>query len=246
MSSNRKILDILLEEMGAEAILSVCQERIAATKKTVAAAPAETPAAKPVVAPGAPIKLASGKIVVKKVIKVAPKNLAADLQAAAPAPAPAAEPEKPVAAEPKKAGRPKKVAAEAPRCDGRVLGDQMEMEGTKAPNGKPLHCYLPAQCERKGLETLAVPEEGEPRHLKDGEEPTEEEGTHHLCKVCVKRWEARSEHPDNWHGFFDDNGAPETSHFKDGAWYKKKMAAAKAKAESAAQSAAQSDAEVDE
>lgn len=304
MNMNTKILNILIEDMGAANIIAFCQEHIKAKTPAPVASPPSAPA--PSEAPKAPVKVVSKKVVVKKTEGPAVKNLSAELAAvasppaaqeswvcppcgkgpgndhrpcvfntfgcdveawetaiglrkaaeqkpveekkatgpvivkkatgpvvikkaatapppAAPAPAPAAEPP---AAEAKKPGRPKKVTTEAPRCDGRIYGEEVEMEGTKAPNGKPLRAYRPAQCERKGLETLAVPEEGDPRHLKDGEEPTEDEGKAHLCKICIKRWEARAEHADNWHGFFDDNGAPETSHFVNGAWYKKKMAAA--------------------
>lgn len=144
---------------------------------------------------------------------------------------PPPEPEPEPKAEEKKVVKAKKVTADIPRCDARIYGEQVEMEGTKAPNGKPLHCFRPAQCERKGLETLAVPEEGEPRLLKEGESVAEDEGSFHLCKVCLKRWEGRGETPANWHGFFDDDGAPETSHFINGAWYQKKMAAAAKKQE---------------
>ncbi len=298
MNANHKILEILIAEMGAEAILAICQERVTASKK-VAATPPPAQAAEP---PKAPIKVVNKKIVVKK--DEVSKNLTPQLEAVVsppssssfvcppcgkgegedhrlcivnafdcnveawenaigvrpsepvapaaeqtkvksvvvikkaapkkevvPAPAPAPAPEKPKeeAEVPKKAGRPKKVVADVPRCDARIYGEQLEMEGTKAPNGKPLHCFRPAQCERKGGVTLAVSDDEEVRRLKEDETPGEDEGKFHLCKVCVNRWEARTEHAENWHGFFDDNGAPETSHFVNGAWYKKKMAAAAAK-----------------
>jgi hypothetical protein len=154
-------------------------------------------------APGAPKKL-----VVKKKTEPAAevaKDLSATLAAAVPPAPPAAAPEQEKA-------KPKKVDPNAPRCDGRIEGEQMEMVGTKAPNGSPLHCYKPAQCERKSSDTVTIDEDG---------------GQIHLCKVCVKRYNARTEHPDNWHGIFDDDGAPETSHFEGGAWYTKKMAAVK-------------------
>ena len=165
---------------------------------TPPSAPAPVPSA-----PGAPKKL-----VVKKKTEPAAevaKDLSATLAAAAPPAPPAAAPEQEKA-------KPKKVDPNAPRCDGRIEGEQMEMVGTKAPNGSPLHCYKPAQCERKSSDTVTIDEDG---------------GQIHLCKVCVKRYNARTEHPDNWHGIFDDDGAPETSHFEGGAWYKKKMAAVK-------------------
>lgn len=240
MNTNQKILDILIAEMGAEAIMAICKERMAAVASSSAASSAAAPQKPAVIlkgkvapkkveppktpekkveseeAPKAPVKiLPSKKIVVKKIEPVV-KNLEPVLEEAQ--------------EEPKKsAGRPKKVVAEIPRCDARIYGEQIEIEGTKAPNGKPLHAYKHAQCERKGYETLAIPEEGEPRHLKEGEEVPDDEGKFHLCKVCIKRWEARAESGDNWHGFFDDDGAPETSHFIGGVWYTKKVEAAKAK-----------------
>ena len=297
MNTNTKILNVLIEEMGAAAILAICQERLKSNSSPVVGTPPSAP--KPSETPKAPIKVVTKKVVIKKADEPVVKNLGAELAsvapstteawvcppcnkgpgndhrscvlntfncdveawetavglrktaeqkpaapvvvkktggpiivkkvaAAAPAPAPAPTPSsEPTVTEPKKAGRPKKAAVDVPRCDGRTYGEEVEMEGTKAPNGKPLHCYRPAQCERKGHEILAVPEGGDPRHLKEGEEVAEEEGKFHLCKICIKRWEGRAEHADNWHGFFDDDGAPETSHFINGAWHQKKMAAVK-------------------
>jgi hypothetical protein len=269
MNANQKILNILIAEMGTEAVMAICQEHIAASKK-VAVTPVQNKVVVPT-EPKAPIKII-GKVVIKKpsAPSAVAKNLTADLSAAASTtstekelwtcppcgkgpgndhrlcvvnayncdvagwetavglrkPGPTSEKptatEKPAAAEVKKVVRVKKPA-EVPRCDARIYGEQVEMEGTKAPNGKPLHCFRPAQCERKGNETLAVPEDGQLRHLTDGQTPAEDEGAVHLCKVCLKRWEGRTENAGNWHGFFDDDGAPETSHFIDGAWYKKKM-----------------------
>jgi hypothetical protein len=168
--------------------------------------------------------------VMKKVVKVpAPAPAPAPVPAPAPAPAPAVEvpAAKSTEEEAKKPGRPKKSVKELPRCDSRIYGEKVEMEGTKAPNGGPLHCFKPAQCERKGPEKIALNQENEARHLTEGEEPTEDEGVQHLCKVCVKRWEARAEKSADWHGFFDDDVAPQTSHFEGGSWYQKKMAAIK-------------------
>lgn len=281
MNSNRKILDILIAEMGAEAVVAICQEHLAAVKKPVVVStppPATTTEAK------APIKIIGKKVVIKKSdAPTVAKDLGPELAAAVTpqmkeawtcppcgkgpgndhrvciekaytdaegmpdvaawetavglrkenkvvikSAVPVIKTSEPPAEKPteevKKVVRAKKVSAEVPRCDARIYGEQVEMEGTKAPNGKPLHCFRPAQCERKGHETLAVPEDGELRHLTDGETPAEDEGSFHLCKVCLKRWEGRAENAGNWHGFFDDDGAPETSHFLNGAWYQKKMA----------------------
>lgn len=162
-----------------------------------------TPPSAPAVSSAPP---APKKLVVKKKAEPATevaKDLAATLEAAASAP-PA--PPAPVAGEEK--AKPKKTDPNAPRCDGRIEGEKIEMIGTKAPNGSPLHCYKPAQCERKSSDTVTIDEDG---------------GQIHLCKVCVKRYNARTEHPGNWHGIFDDDGAPETSHFENGVWYNKKM-----------------------
>jgi hypothetical protein len=166
-----------------------------------------------------------------KVIKVMKKVVKATEKPAAPAPVPAPVAPAPVVAktteEDKKPGRPKKAVKELPRCDSRIYGEKVDMEGTKAPNGGPLHCFKPAQCERKGAEKIAVNEENVMRHLTEDEEPAEDEGVQRLCKVCVKRWEARAEKVADWHGFFDDDVAPDTSHFEGGSWYQKKMAAIK-------------------
>jgi len=167
-----------------------------------------TPPSAPAVSSAPP---APKKLVVKKKAEPATevaKDLAATLEAAASAPLSA--PPAPVAGEEK--AKPKKTDPNAPRCDGRIEGEKIEMVGTEAPNGSPLHCYKPAQCERKSSDTVTVDEDG---------------GQIHLCRVCVKRYNARTEHPDNWHGIFDDDGAPETSHFENGVWYNKKMAAVK-------------------
>jgi len=171
-------------------------------------APSTPPQPEP--AAPAPVPGAPKKLVIKKKAEPTPevaKDLTAALEAAAPAP-----PAPPAAAAGQEKAKPKKVDPNAPRCDGRIEGVKMEMAGTKAPNGSPLHCYKPEQCDRKSSDTLTIDEDG---------------GVIHLCKVCVKRYNARTEHPDNWHGVFDDDGAPDTSHFEGGAWYTKKMAAVK-------------------
>ena len=302
MNANTKILNILLDEMGAEAVIAFCQTRLAASRPPSSPAPAPAPLQNTVITPPsapaktdappkAPIKIVGKKVVVKKPADAPAvvKNLSAELTAAStepkwicppcgkgpgndhrpcvfqafdcdvaawetavglrkPSSAPTVKPAAVVAettTEPKKTGRPKKVAVEPPRCDARIYGEQVEMTGTKAPNGKPLHCFRPAQCERKSHDTLAVPESGDPRILKDGETVAEDEGKFHLCKLCVKRWDGRAENAANWHGFFDDNGAPDTSHFINGAWYTKKMAAVKPADEDASGSDSDSDGSAD-
>lgn len=118
----------------------------------------------------------------------------------------------------------KKVASSGPRCDGRVYGDKVEMTGTKAPTGGPLHAYKIAQCERSGKTRFAIAEDNSARTLNQDEEQTESEGVANLCSICVKRWEARKDHPENWHGFFDMDTWPDTSHFVGSSWYRGKMA----------------------
>lgn len=98
------------------------------------------------------------------------------------------------------------------RCDARIYGEKLEIPGTKSPKGTPYACYKPAQCDRKASMRI----------------PTEDDGSLYLCKLCFKRYTAREEMPVNWHGFFDDDGAPATSHFVNGAWHRKKAASVKA------------------
>jgi len=218
MSAFNDILNICIREMGAQKVMEIASRSLplASTPPHVASSAA---------APGAPKKV---KVIVKtkKAEEPTPsvaKNLELVLEdmdesAASSASVVLLSSEAPVVSDTstKVKVKVKKATTDAPVCDGRVEGDKVEMEGTKAPNGNPLHCYKPIQCERKGTESVSV----------DGGE-----GELHLCKVCIKRYNGRAENPQNWHGFFDDNGAPETSHFEGGAWYKKKMAAAAAKAE---------------
>ena len=129
----------------------------------------------------------------------------------------------PATSEPKKV-QVKKAVSSGPRCEGRVYGDKVEMPGTKAPAGGVLHAYKIAQCERQGKTRFAIVEDNTARKLEDKEEQGESEGVAHLCTICVKRWEARKDHPENWHGFFDMDTWPDTSHFVGGAWYRGKMA----------------------
>jgi hypothetical protein len=223
MSAVTDILNICIRELGAQKVMEIATRSLPSSASTPPHVTTVT------AAPGAPKKV---KIIVKA-------------KKADEAPAPPADPvvknlelvltdyEEPSSSEAPQASaaasasavsdsstkvkvKVKKPTTDAPTCDGRMEGEKVEMEGTKAPNGNPLHCYKPIQCDRKGTESVSV---------DNGE------GELHLCKICIKRYNARAENPQNWHGFFDDDGAPETSHFEGGAWYKKKMAAAAAKAE---------------
>ena len=221
MSAFTDILNICIREMGAQKVMEIATRSLSSASTPPHAAAATS-------APGAPKKI---KVIVKAKKAEEPASSVADPvvknlelvltdfeEPSSSAAVVVLPPEPPTVsdASTKVKVKVKKPTADAPTCDGRVEGEKVEMEGTKAPNGNPLHCYKPIQCDRKGTEAVSV----------DGGE-----GELHLCKICIKRYNGRAENPQNWHGFFDDNGAPETSHFEGGAWYKKKMAAAAAKAE---------------
>lgn len=103
------------------------------------------------------------------------------------------------------------LAATAPavkRCDARIYGEALHIEGTKAPNGTPYKVYRPVQCEKTAI--LSVNPDGD------------DEGSLYLCKVCETRYKIRLQNPAVWHGFFDGD-VPETSHFVNGSWHRKKV-----------------------
>ena len=94
------------------------------------------------------------------------------------------------------------------RCDARLYGEALLIEGTKAPNGTPYKVYRPVQCDKNSVSGISP----------DGED----EGELYLCKVCENRYKARLQNPAVWHGFFDCD-VPETSHFINGSWHRKKV-----------------------
>ena len=103
----------------------------------------------------------------------------------------------------------KKAAPEPQRrCDARIYGEALHIEGTKAPNGTPYKVYRPVQCEKTAV--LSVNPDGD------------DEGSLYLCKVCDTRYKVRLQNPAVWHGFFDGD-VPETSHFINGSWHRKKF-----------------------
>jgi len=103
----------------------------------------------------------------------------------------------------------KKSASEPQRrCDARIYGEVLYIEGTKAPNGTPYKVYRPVQCEKTAV--LSVNPDGD------------DEGSLYLCKVCDTRYKVRLQNPAVWHGFFDGD-VPETSHFVNSSWHRKKV-----------------------
>lgn len=104
----------------------------------------------------------------------------------------------------------KKPEAKSRQCDARIYGEKLLIEGTISPNGAPYAVYKHAQCESNASHSIA----------------DEDDGKLYLCKMCMKRYTSRQEFPVLWHGFFDDDGAPYTSHFVNGKWHRDKVAAA--------------------
>jgi hypothetical protein len=94
------------------------------------------------------------------------------------------------------------------RCDARIYGEALYIEGTKAPNGTPYKVYRPVQCDKNATSAISL----------DGDD----EGELYLCKVCETRYKTRLQNPAVWHGFFDGD-VPETSHFVNGSWHRKKV-----------------------
>lgn len=103
---------------------------------------------------------------------------------------------------------PIKPKKEVRRCEARIYGQKLAIPGTVSPTGEPYSCYKPAQCAFKASQFIE----------------DEDGGRLYLCTVCTKRYNARTLYPIDWHGFFDDDGAPETSHFINSTWYKQKLA----------------------
>jgi hypothetical protein len=106
-----------------------------------------------------------------------------------------------------KAAAPPK-SKESRRCDARICGEKLLIEGTTSPNGGPYAVYKHAQCEEKASHSIT----------------DEDDGKLYLCKMCMKRYTSRQEFPVIWHGFFDVDDPPETSHFINSKWHKAKLA----------------------
>ena len=94
------------------------------------------------------------------------------------------------------------------RCDARIYGQKVLIEGTTSPNGKPFAVYKHAQCENNASHSIT----------------DEDDGKLYLCKMCMKRYTSREEFPVVWHGFFDVDDPPPTSHFIHSSWHKEKLA----------------------
>jgi hypothetical protein len=52
----------------------------------------------------------------------------------------------------------------------------------------------------------------------------DDESVMNICSECRSHYDARSENPKEWHGFFDDGNIPPTSHIIGGSWHTKKVA----------------------
>jgi len=96
------------------------------------------------------------------------------------------------------------------RCDARIYGEKVLLEGITSPSGKSYAVYKHAQCNNNANHAIT----------------DEDDGKLYLCKMCLKRYESRQEFPILWHGFFDVDTPPDTSHFMNGAWHRAKLAAA--------------------
>ena len=99
---------------------------------------------------------------------------------------------------------------ESHRCDARIYGEKVLLEGITSPSGKSYAVYKHAQCNSNATHTIT----------------DEDDGKLYLCKMCLKRYESRQDFPNLWHGFFDIDSAPDTSHFINGTWHRAKLAAA--------------------
>lgn len=107
----------------------------------------------------------------------------------------------------------KAKAKQARRCDARIYGEKLLIDGTVSPNGSPYAVYKHAQCESNATHSIT----------------DEDDGKLYLCKMCMKRYTSRQEFPIVWHGFFDVDDPPLTSHFVNGKWHRDKVAAVAAR-----------------
>jgi hypothetical protein len=217
----KETLGMYAKHLGREKTAEICKAYFAAAKPSVtpplaAAAAAVSAAVSAVAAATAELVVEKKKPVIERVKKPASAAAKAAEPAPAPAPAPAAAPStneesKDDAASETSEKRKKKVVEPENRCDARVYGEEfIEIEGTKGPNGKPLHAFKPAQCDRAFSETFTDADGGKMK----------------ACKICAKHFNAKEEKPAEWHGFFDDGEIPEKSHLIGGPWHKKKLSTA--------------------
>jgi hypothetical protein len=181
MDTLYKILDVLLETLGPTAV----KEHL---EKQTPEAPAE-----------------QKKIVIKKVKKPAKAEAEIDELTAGLEGLSLASKVQNLVIE-----KAKPPAPSSRRCDARIYGEKVVLEGTVSPTGKPYAVYKHAQCEGKATHSIA----------------DEDDGKLYLCKMCMKRYTSRQEYPVNWHGFFDVDDPPSTSHFINGPWHRTKVTAA--------------------
>ena len=215
----KETLGMYAKHLGREKTAEICKAYFAAAKPSVtpplaAAAAAVSAAVSAVAAATAELVVEKKKPVIERVKKPASVSAKAAEPAPAPAPAPAPstnEESKEDAGSETSEKRKKKVVEPENRCEARVCGEEfVEIEGTKGPNGKPLHAFKPAQCDRAFSETFTDADDGKMK----------------ACKICAKHFLAAWEKPTEWHGFFDDGEIPEKSHLIGGPWHKKKLASA--------------------
>lgn len=199
-----KILDVLVSEFGVAAVVAHAQRPVV-KKRPVVRKTAVVPAAQ-----AAPPDAAA--------VLIAPMQT---LSLGAPAlPVPSVTPA--LSTQISVAGSvAKKAIATIPRCTARIYGDKILIPGTKN-----VHGFKHAQCERNGSLRFARNEDDTTHaftEVASTYELKETESNIYLCKVCKNRWEKRTEKPDNWHGIFDCDDIPATSHFigPGSSWYTK-------------------------
>lgn len=195
MDTLYKILDVLLEAIGPSAIKEHCD------KQTTEAPPPE-----------------QKKIIIKKVKKSAKPDTEIDELSAGLEGLSIQKETKPkkdvdldeITSQLANLTIQKAKSKQTRRCDARIYGEKMFIEGTTSPSGKPFAVYKHAQCDSNASHAIT----------------DEDDGKLYLCKMCLKRYNSRNEFPVVWHGFFDIDDPPDTSHFINGKWHKNKLAAA--------------------
>ena len=202
MEAFYKILDVLVEAIGPTAVKEHCDKH---TKES--AAPEQKKiiikkVKKPTKADSEIEQLTAGLegLSIQKATAKPPDveidTLTTELQGLSIQPPEVVQPSKPKA----KSGR---------RCDARIYGEKFLIEGTRSPSGDPYAVYKHAQCPENASHSLT----------------DEDDGKLYICKMCMKRYSSRKDYPVIWHGFFDVDDPPYTSHFINGPWHRAKLAA---------------------
>jgi len=92
-------------------------------------------------------------------------------------------------------------------CHGRILGEEIEIPGTRAPRtGEPIKAYKTKECTKEGKYCIQM----------------EDDVEFQLCSVCLHRYEKRHEKKNVWYGFFDCD-YPEDAHIVGSKWYNDKL-----------------------